>query len=411
MFKFDISSVALAFVISSAPLAAAPLGLDEAAELALNNQPLLAGQQSAIKAAEQNAVAASQLPDPKLTGGLKDYPVTGSDALSFTRDNFTMLTVGVSQEFPRQEKRRLRGVREQLDAQQKAQELDLMQRTIRRDAALAWLDVFYPEQAMQLVRALQKESQIQIESLGIAYRAGKKSQADVLGENVTLDLLRDREAEYAKRAALARAALSRWIGEAADLPVSEALPELPEPPSLQRVLQQAENHPHLNNLSKQVEAAQNEVALARQAYKPDVRVDVYYGARPAFSDFIGVQVGVDLPLFTKNRQDRNLSSRLALLDKSQSLKEDASRAIKAEVRRYYAEWSSAEERTARYFDKAILPQARQRLEAAVAAYQSGRVDLASVLEARRAELDLQLQRLALQVDAAKAAVQLRWFLE
>ncbi|MGH8720137.1 MAG: TolC family protein [Burkholderiales bacterium] len=400
----------LVVCLASTPAYSAPLGIDEAVELALVKQPLIASQNAAIEAAKESAVAAAQLPDPKLTLGLQDYPVTGSDALSFRRDNFTMLKAGVMQEFPREEKRRLRGARELKDAEAKAQELDLTRRTIARDAALAWLDVYYPEQAKVLIRELEREAEVQIESAEIAYRAGRKTQADVLAEQVTLALLKDREADFSKQSAQARAGLSRWIASAASRPVEEKLPDQ-SPPALDALLTLVESHPHLNTLDKQTDIAQNEVALARQAYKPDWNLEVYYAARPEFSNFVGVQVGIDLPVFPKNRQDRMLASKLAQLDKTRSLKEDALRSHKADAARYYAEWQSASDRLSVFFDQDILPTARARIEAALAAYQSGKADLASVLEARRAELDLRLQQLVLMVDKARALTQLQYFYE
>jgi outer membrane protein, heavy metal efflux system len=398
------------FVGFAAQASASTLTLDEAQDLAISRQPLLLSQQAAIQAAEQSAVAASQLPDPKLRAGLQDYPITGRDAFSFTRDNFTMLTLGVMQEFPRQEKRRLRGEREQLESQREAQELDVLRRTFRRDAALAWLDVYHSERAIEIVRELERESALQIESLNIAYRAGRKNQADVLGEKVTLELFKEREAEFAKQADRNRAGLSRWIGANAWRPISAEPPALP-PPALEPLLAGLTAHPHLNTLEKQVQLAQSEAALARQSYKPDWSLELMYGLRPEFSDFVGVQVGIDLPVFPKNRQDRELAAKLALLEKARLQGEDLLRVMQAEVRRYHADWRSAEDRLSRLFDQAILPQATARTEAALAAYQAGRADLASVLEARRAELELKLQRLALMVDKARAEIQLRYFTE
>jgi cobalt-zinc-cadmium efflux system outer membrane protein len=402
----------LLICLASSPLARgeSELSISQARELALKEQPLLSSQEAEISAAQEAAVAAGQLPDPKLNAGLKDYPVTGSDAFSIRRDNFTMLMVGVMQEFPREEKRKLLTNRELLAAGKATQELDLTRRTISRDAALAWLELYYPEQAIALVRELEREAEVQIESAEIGYRAGRKTQADVLAEQVTLALLKDRKAEFSKQSAQARAGLSRWIGTAASREIEEKLPE-ETPPPLERLLALIESHPHLNTLDKQTDIAQNEVALARQAYKPDWNLEVYYAARPEFSDFVGVQVGIDLPIFAKNRQDRTLASRLAQLDKTRSLKEDALRSVKADAARYYAEWQSANERLSVFFDQDILPTARSRIEAALAAYQSGKADLASVLEARRAELDLRLQQLALTVDKARALTQLQYFYE
>ncbi|MGH8718835.1 MAG: TolC family protein [Burkholderiales bacterium] len=392
------------------PTHAAPLAINDARELALKEQPLLESQQAQITALQESAVAAAQLPDPKLMTGLKDYPVTGSDAFSVRRDNFTMFMVGVMQEFPREEKRKLRGAREMLESGKAALELDVMRRTIARDSALAWLDVYYPEQAQEIIRELEREAQLQIESAEIGYRAGRKTQADVLAEQVTLALLRDKEADFSKQSARARAGLSRWIGANASRPIEEKLPDQ-SPPALAALLTLVESHPHLNTLEKQTEIAKTEVALAQQNKRPDWSVEAYYAARPEFSNFVGVQFGIDLPVFPKNRQDRDIAGKAALLEKSRSLRDDALRSIKADAARYYAEWQSASDRLSVFFDQDILPTARARIEAALAAYQSGKADLASVLEARRAELDLRLQRLMLMVDRVRALTQLQYFYE
>jgi outer membrane protein TolC len=44
-----------------------------------------------------------------------------------------------------------------------------------------------------------------------------------------------------------------------------------------------------------------------------------------------------------------------------------------------------------------------------AAYRSGRGDLAPVLDARRMELDLRLQQITLEAEAAKAQVQIVFY--
>ena len=91
--------------------AASPLTMQEAARLAAIDQPLLTGRQAKIQAEDQQAVAAAQLPDPQLSGGLKELPIDTPEAFSTRRDNFTEFTIGLSQEFPRAEKRWLQGVR------------------------------------------------------------------------------------------------------------------------------------------------------------------------------------------------------------------------------------------------------------------------------------------------------------
>ena len=61
------------------------------------------------------------------------------------------------------------------------------------------------------------------------------------------------------------------------------------------------------------------------------------------------------------------------------------------------------------YDSAILPQAQQRLDSALATYGSGSSTLAAVLDARRSLLEIRLQKLELEFDSAKHQNNLAYF--
>jgi outer membrane protein TolC len=148
------------------------------------------------------------------------------------------------------------------------------------------------------------------------------------------------------------------------------------------------------------------VRQANAAYRPDWSLEVMYSKRgPDYSDMMTVLVGVELPLFTANRQDRRLASRLAAKAKHEQQHENHRRMLLAELEAAHANWQTLALRLER-FDRDVLPQAVNRVEAALAGYRGARVDLASVVEARRAELELRLQRLMLEVELARARAQL-----
>jgi cobalt-zinc-cadmium efflux system outer membrane protein len=188
-----------AFIIAASciPLLAnadadAPLTMEEAARLSLIDQPLLTGRVAKIQAEEQQAVAAAQLPDPKLSGGLKELPIDTPEAFSVRRDNFTEFTIGLSQDFPRAAKRRLQGARKQLDADADRAALNNERRMVRRDASLAWLDVYEAEQALKLTRRLADEAALQVHSLEKDYSNAKASQADWFAAKVDAGLVEDK---------------------------------------------------------------------------------------------------------------------------------------------------------------------------------------------------------------------------
>jgi outer membrane protein TolC len=395
-----------------APPAGSPLSLAEAMRLATTDQPLLGARQASIDAAEHAAVAAAQLPDPKLSAGVQDLPVDRGEAFSVRDDNFTTFTLGLSQELPRAGKRQLRGERKQLEADVDRLGLESDRRGIGRDAALDWLDVYQAEQTLLLTRQLAGESALQLQSLESAYRAGRAPQADWLAAKVEAALVGDRLQDGQHHVERMRAELSRWIGEAAQRPLpddpSGDLAGLPQPDQFPQLLAQVDHHPLLSGLQKQVDVARNDVAQARQAYRPDFAVEGYFGYRPAYADFVGLRVSMDLPWFTAQRQDRSLAAALRQTDAAQDREEDALRQLHAQATADYIDWHHARQRVAA-FDADIIPAARRRAEAAQAAYAAGGSSLDAVLLARRSLLDLQLQRLALAVDAARAQVRLQYF--
>jgi outer membrane protein, heavy metal efflux system len=385
-----------------------PLTMEEAARLATVDQPLLAEREAKIQAEEHQAVAAAQLPDPQLSGGIKELPIDTSEAFSTRRDNFTEFTIGLSQDFPRAEKRRLQGARKQLDADADRAALDNERRMVRRDASLAWLDAYEAEQSLKLAQKLIDEAALQVQSLEKDYGNAKASQADWLAAKIDAGVVADKAHDWLHHALRARAGLTRWIGDSAQRPIAESLtmPGFSSP--LPGLMAGADHHPVIGNVDKQIEASATEVALARQAYKPQYSVEVYYAYRRDFADFVGVQFKVGLPYFTKNRQDRGLAAALQQSHASEDRKRDLLRELHAEVNQDYVDRRHYQERVAD-FDASIIPDAQHRIETARSAYQAGRGSFDTVLLARRGLLDVQLQRLALAVESARAQVRLDYW--
>jgi outer membrane protein, heavy metal efflux system len=384
------------------------LTMEEAARLAAVDQPLLTGRQAKIEAEDQQAIAAAQLPDPQVSGGLKELPIDTPEAFSTRRDNFTEFTIGLSQEFPRAEKRRLQGARKQLDADADRASLDNERRMVRRDASLAWLDVYETEQGLKLTQRLADEAMLQVQSLEKDYSSGKASQADWFAAKTDAGLAADKAHDWLHHELRMREGLARWIGDDARRPIAGSLTMPGTLSPLPGLIAGAEHHPVIGNLDKQIEVSATEVALARQSYKPDYSVEVYYAYRRDFADFVGIQFKVGLPYFTKNRQDRGVAAALEQSRASEDRKRDLLRELHTEISQDYVDRRHFQERVAD-FDASIIPDAQHRIDAARSAYQSGRGTFDTVLLARRSLLDVQLQRLALAVEAARAQVRLDYW--
>lgn len=129
-----VAAVVLAAAVlpSWAETDSAALTLGEVERLAVSGQPILIGLEAQASAALETAVAARQLPDPQLVTGIQDVPVNTSDAWSLRRDSDTQIQAGLMQEFPRAEKRRLRGELSEREAGRLQAEHHLAWRSVRR---------------------------------------------------------------------------------------------------------------------------------------------------------------------------------------------------------------------------------------------------------------------------------------
>lgn len=386
-------------------LAAGGLSQDQAAALALAAQPQFTAREDAMRALRENAVAAGELPDPKLTFGLQALPL---DTFDFAQEAMTQAVVGVSQAIPGGDKRALNRERMGREAEQVVADLAATRRRVERDVRLVWLDLWLPTQSLGWLRRLGDEYQQQIEWGEVAWKAGKLSRDDILQWRALREGARDRESELRVMRERARAQLRRWLGEA-----GEAEPA-PEPPPLIALDPRAEEgldrHPELLRLQRALHVARADADLAKEAGKPDWNVNLAYGARGGGRpDLLSLVVGVDLPIFQANRQDRRLAARLAQVNQVEAQREEQRRLLLATLRTAQAERELAEERIQR-FERDILPLQASREAAALADYRSGKGAWSRVLDARRAQIETRLQWLGQRAAQARADVQLRYLI-
>jgi len=393
-------------VVATAVLAAEPdLSLEETGRLAVARQPQLAAQEAGIASLREEAVAASQLPDPKLVLGFEGLPI---DSFSLTEQEMTQTVIGLSQMIPGGTKLALAGRRLEHEASREAIALEAEGRRIVREAKQAWLEAYAADAALAVTREIETEFERQIEWAQVAYKTGQLALDETLAQRAMLEETRNRVTELEGGRARARAGLVRWLGEAGRRPLAP-LAEPVAPPTMAELAGRLEAHPEIRAAHAGLDAGRVGTEAARQAYKPDWSVDLSYGIRgESRPDTLKLMVGVDLPLFPAKRQDRRLAARLAEVQRMEAELEDRRRQLASDLAVAWADWHSADRRLRR-LSADILPVAARRIEGALAAYKTGRAGYDRVLEARRAELAARLERLDLEVARAKAAVTLQYY--
>jgi outer membrane protein TolC len=101
-----------------------------------------------------------------------------------------------------------------------------------------------------------------------------------------------------------------------------------------------------------------------------------------------IEVGIGLPWFTRNRQDRGIAAREADYQAAVATREDLRQQAAAEIRAGVARWAGLKRQVALHED-ALLPLAHDRSTTALAAYRAGG-PLQPWLDARRDELAVHL---------------------
>lgn len=404
------SLVLLVASTSAAGTNAQPLGLAEAVRLAEQRAVSTTAAESTARSAREMAVSALQRPDPVLRLSLDNLPVDGADRFSITRDFMTMRSVGVMQTFTREHKRKARAARFEREADAALAERAVRAASLRRETAIAWFERRSHEQRVALLRAQVEVAEQQVQAAEAALRGARVSQVDWLMARdmvaQTKQALLMAEAERAN----ARRSLARWTGTPPDRPLADA-PAVTRPAwASHAVADRLANHPELLTLAAREAAAAAEAEAARQEREPDWSAELMFSQRGSrYSNMVSVAVSLPLPWDRPLRQDRELAARLAQADALRAELEEAARDHEAEIERWLEAWRSGLARLA-LIDTERQPLARQRIEAALAGYRGGGTSLMQVLDAHRAALALQLDRIDVELDTSRLWARLEFLI-
>ena len=406
----------LAATLSLLPVLAFPaaacradLGLEETLRMALADDPVIAATQARAQAFSDNAVADGQLPDPELKTGLYNLPL---DDFELDEEPTTQLRLGIVQSFPRGRTRHYRREQTEWLAISEQASAESARRRLVRDVRNSFLELYYQELAQSIVTDARGLFAQLVDITRSHYASGRVSQQDVLRSSLELSRLDDRTTRIRNEADRNRAALMKWIGDAAMLPLSRDFPQLPPLPEKADLEAALEEHPAIRLETAKIEAENRKVKIAREQYKPGWSAGLEYrkrfGEDPDGSDradMMAAMVSLDLPLFPKNRQDRRLAASLQQAEAIVLSRDDRLRELQRMLETDYANWTRLGERAALY-DSQLLQEAAANARASLKAYRSGVTEFNTLMRARIADLDVRLEALRIRVDRARARANL-----
>ena len=398
--RFILGATAALFVSSAA--FADPMTFDGALKRA-SDAPSLRGRDASVAAARSSAIAADRLPDPTLDLGLKDFPVTGPDAGRFNRDNFTMTTIGVSQQFTNPAKRHARAALAAAGIGVAEADRRIEARSVRLETAVAWIDLYYGQKRLALLQTLDASLDDLQKTVSARLASGSARPSQALEPAQLRAQVTDRRAALVSEITRAKAKLIRFTGDP-DPQTAGDPPVLTVDDALLRSSLNA--LPALRARDAATVTAEAQTQLARADKHPDWTVSASYGRRePAYGDLVSVGVSIDLPLFAKRRQDPKIVAAASEAERARFDRQAAEREWAAALDTDLADYAMHHRRleNAR---STLVPLARQRATLDRDSYAAGKTDLGTALLATLSVAEAEVDLLDREAEVARDAVRI-----
>jgi outer membrane protein TolC len=418
-----------------------PISIESAIEKAQKNDPWLTGNVHKQQAIESMSMAVSSLPDPTISIGLANLPTNGFD---FSQEGMTQAKIGISQMFPRGDTLQIK--RQQLKTESEAFPYQRQDREAKVAVIVGnlWLDIYRVQHSIALIEKNRTlfEQLIDVADASYSSGMGKTRQQDIVRAQLELTRLEDRLDRLAQQKSGYEGMLLPWLSDIPDekfayndeylnddfilhdMKLSTELPKI-SPVNSHLVFKDSwlrpselvkymANHPSLVAIDKKIKARKSGIKLAQQKYQLAWGVSASYGYRAddamgnSRADLLSVGVTFDLPLFTENKQDKEVNSAISNTE-----------AIKTEkrllMRKLLASYSSAKGRLLRLKDRQdlytskLIPQIHDQAEASLTAYTNDDGDFSEVVRSRIAVLNAEIDELTLNVEEQKLLLALNYF--
>jgi outer membrane protein TolC len=368
--------------------------LHEAVYFAVQNNPRVIAAYADWSASVESITVAHSLPDPKLT------------FQAYIQDSLTSLMPGLAADIPGFGKRDARAAAAAAGSRVKYFQFA----TAVQQTAFDLQRSYYPLHFLDAKLAVNRQTLALLAGLEALARAqnevGQGTMQDVLKAQVEQKQLQTETTnlEDSRNVLLAR------FKAALGLRPEQADPPVPAEPDFtdnrlddeQLLAGALEENPRLQELEAEIHSAEADIQVARKEKTPDfsagLQAEVYE------PPFYWPQAGISLPIWRDKLAAERAAAEAGLRSaKARLTAGQISLAVEFAEQSYLVRESG---RQLVLFRESLLPRARQSMEIARAAYQSGRVDFLNVIDAERSLLNFQLNEIAAQTQREIARAEL-----
>jgi outer membrane protein TolC len=411
---FTICMLMMSVLITGYVAAETRLELKHAEKLAIERDAVLQMKRAQSEAHYEASVADDTLPDPRIKLGLMNYP---TDTFDRDQEPMTQNLIAIQQMIPRGDTQEIKSHQSKKSGDVAWAEAIDRERKVIMQVRSVYLDLIYWNRAEQIVNQNKLLFKNLVKITESQYASGIQRQQDVIRAELELDMLDDRLDEIKTRQESNRARLVKLIGEQdGGWQIVTDIPELTDLSDIENRLEQLEKHPQVMMAEAKIGRNQFGVELARQSYKPNWMFEVSYGIRDGTNpngteraDFASAMISFDVPLFTGDKQDRQVAASKLNYQASIDAREEVIRQLNSEYQQAMSTWLRLQGRLARYRSE-IVPQARENASASLHAYQSRRGDFTSLMRARITELETNLKHFRMQTNLLKTQAKLLYLL-
>lgn len=398
-----VVSLALSSMVHAqeAKLGSSVEGLLQAAR---DRNPEIASMRFDADAAAERVAPAGALPDPKIRTELRDITRMGEQNPTLLPGRVGSTRYVLMQDFPWMGKRGLK--REVAESQAQA---------ARSRAAGAWVELaakikttyaelYYLDQNERLSREIL-DLMARLEKVAqVRYAGGLAAQQDVIRAQVEQSTMRNElialDAERRQLQSKLNALVGRPTSEILAAP--EQIRALPSPEQVSFAALEGRarmNNPLLRTEESQIRAAEKNRELTYKNRYPDFNVGIspiqYRGSIKEWE----LMVELNIPLQQDSRRAQERESE-AMLAAARSRQEVVTNQVLADLYANVAGFESAW-RSLALTTESLLPQSELTFRSALAGYQTGKVDFATLLDAQRQIRQSKLNQIKAGVEAQK----------
>ena len=367
--------------------AQAQLKLSDAVSEALEKNPEIQFLRQRLQVFSARAKQAPYLEDPEIAFQLGGVPLANPSSFNKSDTN----SIGIRQKVPFFGKLGLKEKIAQQEVKATEQDLRAKEREVISMVKMAYADLFMAQKAIEILREQLEIMRTVIRATEVRYQVGRVTQQDVfkalLEQSEIMNQLINVEAESNAAQAKLNTAMYRPPRSAVQLPGDLAASSADlNLPGLEELA--LNNRPELKGAEEEIGRSEIMYALADRNRKfPDFMVGWDYMRMPTEmkKDRYGAMVTITIPFspWTAGRRNYEVEESLAEI-RAAKANRDAMRNITLRAVGESQAKVQAARRSIQLYSEGLLTQAELSFRAAMAAYQTGRVEFVALLEGQRA---------------------------